>query len=189
MMQTLYGSGNKDNEQPEDLREDLSSFIDFGGQRTMTVFRKTGLTGLGDKSMVQQVEENCPPKRGFLEKQSPAFPYPYQRRFCELIDREFRYYLIKNDKQELKGVINFDLYSCRVEDYKDNQGFYIKILNSKKDFFFRFNSSDKSDENKKEVAIWIMTIRKHISNSAGNKTEMLAPKTEKFWNFEQISCQ
>lgn len=86
-------------------------------------------------------------------------------------------------------MINFDLYSCRVEDYKDNQGFYIKILNSKKDFFFRFNSSDKSEENKKEVAIWIMTIRKHISNSAGNKTEMLAPKTEKFWNFEQISCQ
>ena len=123
---------NAENDAPFELAENMEQY--YGTSQRMTCVKALVGGGggshqsmLGKKSAIELAQESCPKKEGFLEKMSPSFFAGYQSRWCTLIDREFRYYIMDKGEKTLKGVINFDIYSVRIENYKENRGFYLRI--------------------------------------------------------------
>jgi hypothetical protein len=87
----------------------------------------------------------------------------YKLHHLKLANREFSYY-IEDDRGQmmLQGLLLFDLYSVEIElDMKENPGFWLRILNSDHEFYFR-SDRETLTEKKKHLQLWINQISLHI---------------------------
>jgi len=91
-------------------------------------------------------------KEGYLEKKvQNVIKGGWDRRYIKLENKEFSYYSESKGVLKRKGILSFDIYQVTVELDAKEPGFWLRILNSKHEFFFRAPASEyKTDEEKYE---------------------------------------
>ena len=77
-------------------------------------------------------------KEGYLYKRVGLLKGRWERRFVKMEKQEFSYY--SEDKKGVlirKGILDFDIYQVTIEVDAKMPGFFLRILNSDHEFFFR----------------------------------------------------
>jgi hypothetical protein len=107
-------------------------------------------------------------------------------RYIILKEKKLKYYksLTPEDMKTPQGVINFDNFSCFLENVDgDKSGLQFAIG-------FNGNQSRKlvfKCSNKEEANSWRTEIQRHIDNSLGKKYSKSAENVNKPWRFDNIS--
>ena len=103
-------------------------------------------------------------REGYLDKRVGLLSGRWEPRFIKLEKQELAYYK-EDGKGGLirKGLLNFDIYQVTVEVDSKEPGFYLRILNSNHEFYFRAPADFKQDAEKREyLQRWIDEISRHL---------------------------
>ena len=98
-----------------------------------------------------------------MQKKAPQVIPWWQERWFELEDRRLRYYDTSNNQMVMKGVLNFDLYSVRIEMDKNDTELKVMIENCQREFRLK----PQKGESKADLAEWALALNKHIHHSKG----------------------
>lgn len=108
------------------------------------------------KNLIQGPQE----KRGFISKKSPSIFKSWQERYFILKDRKLKYFksMSAEDMSVPKGVINFDNFSCNIQQQSDlTFNLTISGVESRK---FEFKSKTKQ-----ECSAWMKELTRHFDGS------------------------
>jgi len=78
---------------------------------------------------------------------------------------------------QLCGVLNFDLYSCKLSLEKTKD--FILVINMNhcpRAFEFKCESKEETDQ-------WASSISQHLDGSKGSLVDIEAPQIDEFWRF------
>ena len=93
-----------------------------------------------------------------------------------LSNRMLKYY----NKEELCGVLNFDLYSVKLTTEEEKLQFSLSIEGIERVFLWKAASQI-------DYFLWVTALEMHIKGSQGAKNALIAPPMDTFWRHEPIS--
>jgi hypothetical protein len=139
-----------------------------------TPFEKLGLTSSSRLSVGPlAVQGNQVTHSQMVKKKSPAIFNPWQERWLELTQNTLRYYILSGSKKDLKGVLNFDLYDCKLEQTSPVE-FSLKIEGCDRLFEFKCDSNTST-------TMWVNKLNLALQLSKGKIKSYIAPQIKEFW--------
>ena len=99
-------------------------------------------------------------------------------RKVSLADRKLRYSKQRNNEWVVMGVLNFDLYLCRLGvERKDELIFELTVKGNLRRFVFKADNPISYDN-------WIAAISLALDSSLGKQKSLVGPSLKEFWRVD-----